>query len=375
MKKVLFYCQHLLGIGHVTRSLAIVNELSRDFSVTYVQGGPAVALVPVAAVNLVQLDALLMKETDSSLYDPAGERSVDSIFLSRADQLAKLAATGFDAVVIELYPFGRKKFGPEILRFLGQLKAANPKIKVITSVRDILVEKGDGAERNRKIANVVNQNFDEVWVHSDPNLIKFGETFSEEKAILEKIRYTGFVAEPPKSEAGVRKKRIILSLGGGSVGEELYRVAAKTVSHFPDYDFLFVFGPYTSPALAAELKRELAGYSSRVEFSGLLKNFEQVLAESALSLSMAGYNTVMNLLNTKTPALVLAYGANHEQNMRASLLEAKGYLRVLSPDELQEEPLAALMKERLGAAYPASSPDLGGSRKCRELLGAAFSHS
>lgn len=368
MKRVVFYCQHLLGIGHVTRSLSIVNALSKEFDVTYVQGGPPVPLKPNAGVRLVQLDPLLMREEDSSLYDPEGKRSVEAIFAARAGQLQALAAEGFDAAIVELYPFGRKKFGPEVQGFLTALKARNPRLRTACSVRDILVEKADSAKRNQRIVATVKEYFDAVWVHSDPKLIRFADTFPLEAEIAERIAYTGFVAEPPKPTQGAREKRIVLSLGGGSVGEELFRAAAQVVGDFPEHRFLFVTGPYTPPALRAYLEEVLRPHANRVELSGLLPNFEEVLVQSELSLSMAGYNTVMNLLNTRTPGLVLTYDANHEQRMRAELLQARGYLAVLGPEDLEPIRLAKLMRDALNRDYPATVPNLRGAEDCRRAL-------
>lgn len=367
-KKVFFYCQHLLGIGHVTRSLSIVNELAREYEVTYVQGGPPVPLKPAAGVRLVQLDPLLMREEDSSLYDPEGRRSVEEIFAARAQTLAALAAEGFDAGVIELYPFGRKKFGPEVKALLRAAREKNPPFRAACSVRDILVEKKDSAARDQKIAATVREYFQAVWVHADPNLILFGDTFSAEPAIADLLHYTGFVAEPAKEFRAERGKQIVLSLGGGSVGEELFRAAAKVVGDFPDYRFLFVSGPYTPPALLEDLRAELAGFGDRVAYSGLLPNFEEVLGQSALSLSMAGYNTVMNLLNTRTPGLVLTYDANGEQLMRASLLESRGYLGVLRPEDLAPAALRERMAKALDVPYPASVPDLKGAAHSRAAM-------
>lgn len=366
--KILFYCQHLLGIGHVTRSLSLVNELQKDFSVTYVQGGPPVPLVPGTGVNRIQLAPLLMREADSSLYDPEGKRGVEEIFTERRAQLQKLSEEGFDAAVIELYPFGRKKFGPEVNELLNQLAAKNPNFKAVCSVRDILVEKADSSARNAKIVALLKAKFHQVWVHSDPALIRFAETFPPEKEISDLVRYTGFVAEPPKATAGLRKKQIVLSLGGGSVGEELFRAAALIVEDFPDYSFLFITGPYTNPAIRTDLESCRQRFPERVSISGLLPNFEEVLNHSALSLSMAGYNTVMNLLNTRTPGLVLTYDANHEQRLRSKLLEAKGFLTVLEPADLASRRLVGLMRKELAKAYPANVPNLAGASHARELL-------
>src|SRR5882672_2822257 len=63
MKRVLFYCQHCVGFGHLVRSSAIVRALARDFSVMFVTGGPAVtgfelpADVEVVRLPEIQTDA------------------------------------------------------------------------------------------------------------------------------------------------------------------------------------------------------------------------------------------------------------------------------------------------------------------------------
>jgi predicted glycosyltransferase/glycosyltransferase involved in cell wall biosynthesis len=368
-KKVLFYCQHLQGIGHVTRSLSVIEELAKFAEVTYVQGGPPVPPKPKDGVRMIQLSPLLMREDDQSLFDPYGKQSVEAIWAIRKEQLSGIAKVSYDAVVIELYPFGRKRFAKEIDNWIEELKSSNPGIKVVASVRDILVEKSDAAERNRKIAKLVNRTYDQVWVHSDQRLVPFKQTFPEEELIAERVRYTGFVAEPPKSKNVNREKRILLSLGGGSVGgNDLYRALARVVPSFPDFRFDFVFGPYTEEELQKELRDTLTAFAGRVGFHSLLPNFEDELRRSALSVSMAGYNTVMNLLNTRTPALVFTYDKNIEQRTRAELLENRGYLKVLNEHELSSEILVNAMKAQMERPYPEELPNLHGARASRELL-------
>lgn len=367
-KRVVFYCQHLLGIGHVTRSLSIVNELAKDFDVTYVQGGPAVPLKPGPSVRLVQLDPLLMQESDSALYDPEGKRAVPEIFSRRREALAALAAEGFDACVVELYPFGRKKFAEEVRFFLKALRTARPAMPAVCSVRDILVEKADAPARNAKIVAELREYFQAVWVHADPALIEFGATFGAAGEIGDLLRYTGFVAEPAPARAQARGKKILLSLGGGSVGGELFLAAAETAGEFPEHEFHFALGPYTPASIREGLERRLAEFGPRARVTGLLTNFEEELGRAALSVSMAGYNTVMNLLNTRTPGLVLTYDANHEQLLRARLLEERGFLGVLDPEDLLPARLAERFRDRLALAYPATPPDLGGAGRCRGLL-------
>src|SRR5205823_7391641 len=53
---VLFYVQHLLGVGHLQRSLRIAEALVRDgVTVTLVSGGPPAALPRGPVIRFVQL--------------------------------------------------------------------------------------------------------------------------------------------------------------------------------------------------------------------------------------------------------------------------------------------------------------------------------
>lgn len=368
---VLFYCQHLLGIGHVTRSHSLVRELSKAFPVTYVQGGPPVALPLPEGAALVQLPPLLMREEDSSLYDPENRRSVQEIFAARASILRQLAGNRFTAVVIELYPFGRNKFSAEILELIREVKKHNPAVKVICSVRDILVEKPDAEHRSKKIVKILKENFDRVWVHADSNLVQLKDTFPLADQVGDLLFHTGFVADSrPLPPAPARKPKVLLSLGGGSVGAELYLAAARMVEKFPNHEFEFILGPYTENSLRETLREQLKAFADRVTFSPLRPDFEAALQESSLSISMGGYNTVMNLLRTRTPALVFPYDANQEQEMRAKILEKRGFLRILGEEDLRDPlRLEEKMRAALAAEFPGHVPDLAGaSRSAGDLV-------
>ena len=37
---LLFYCQHSIGMGHLTRSFALAAALAQDFRIVFLNGGP-----------------------------------------------------------------------------------------------------------------------------------------------------------------------------------------------------------------------------------------------------------------------------------------------------------------------------------------------
>ncbi len=376
---ILFYCQHLLGVGHLTRSLALCRALCDQFDVVLAQGGPDIGrTVEHPRFRRLQLTPLLMREEKNELYDPRQQRSPDSILAERRAQLdALLQAQDFAAVIVELFPFGRKKFAGEILHLLDAAKARRPRCVTACSLRDILVEKRDGLERDQRIAALVNERFDLVLVHSDPDLIRLEETFSQTATIAERLRYTGFVTEQAGLPSGrvipKRRPEVLVSLGGGLVGTELALAVLHVARYFPHLLFRFILGPYAAPELSDALRNAASDPGAgKVRAEGFRPDFEHELRQVALSVSLAGYNTVMNILSTRTPALVLPHDANREQGLRAGRLAERGLLRVLGRDDLKPEALRMAI-ERALQFTPAEVPvDLNGANATARILAAAL---
>jgi predicted glycosyltransferase len=364
-KKVLFYCQHLLGVGHLTRSLATCQDLVKKFDVVFLQGGPDVGkTIKDPHFRHVFLMPLLMRETDSSLYDPAGLRTPAELMEHRTREISQIIEEqNFDFVITELFPFGRKKLRAEILGMIDQIRTKNPKVEVYCGLRDILVQKPDGEKRDRQMAEIVNSHYDGVLVHSDEEILPLEKTFSASAMIKDKLHYTGFITESKRAPlAQDRRHDILVSMGGGVVGEEMVLAVARAAAELPEYRFRFFLGPYSVAGLKQDLLNlKATNPKARIEVEGFSKNFEADLEQSALSISLAGYNTLMNTLNTKTMALVYPYMANEEQTLRARSLEVTGAVKVFFPEELTTPRLVELIR-RYAFQFPSSMKiDLAGA--------------
>ncbi len=83
-------------------------------------------------------------------------------------------------------------------------------------------------------------------------------------------------------------------------------------------------------------------------------DFPALLGGCALSLSLAGYNTVLDLVQARRPALVAPFDAGNEteQAIRAAALERAGLARTIQP-EAGPEALAAAIAGALEAGRPA----------------------
>ena len=84
-------------------------------------------------------------------------------------------------------------------------------------------------------------------------------------------------------------------------------------------------------------------------------DFSELIKRAQLSISQAGYNTMTDLLNSDTAAVVIPYAEadEKEQSLRAQALQARG--RVIALD--QSELAAASLAEAINAAL-AQRPEL-----------------
>jgi len=350
VKRLLFYCQHVLGMGHLVRSLELVRAL-RGFDVVFLNGGAPVEGFPLPAdVHVVNLPPMASDAEFRDVHSTDGRSTVEVMELRRARLLAELERFRPDAIVLELFPFGRRKFAFELVPLLDANRARSRPAVVISSVRDILVSKRDQERYERQTCELVDRYFDLVLVHGDPAFQRLEETFPAARQLRCPIRYTGFVARrPKKAEARGKGREVVASIGGGRVGFEVLEATVAAAEHLPEDVRVQVF---TGPFLPDEEFQQLcdrAAETESVQVERFTPCFVDRLAGASVSVSMAGYNTCMDILSTGVPALVYPFSGNGnlEQSMRATRLERRGGVGVLTAGDLEPRALAGRIRKLL----------------------------
>ena len=370
MKRVMFYVQHLLGIGHVVRSTRIARALAADgFEVSLVCGGPPVAGVDSGAAQLVQLPPVTAGAGGfSELVDASGALLTEAGKVARcAALLAQFEAIQPDVLLIEAFPFGRRQMRFELVPLLERAVAARPRPLIACSVRDILQqERRPGRAEN--YAELVERYFDLVLVHGDPALADFGASYPLAHRIAGKIRYTGLVGPGVTAAAG-EQHDVIVSAGGGAVGEGVLRaaLAAKPLSRLKNARWLVVTGPNLSPELAAQVQ----GLDDPgVTLARFLPDLPARLRGAKLSISQAGYNTVADILAARCAVVLVPYaaGGETEQTQRAGLMQARGLARVVVEAGLTGAAMARAMDEALDLPGQEAAVDLAGAQRVGEIL-------
>ncbi|MDY0882023.1 glycosyltransferase family protein [Dongia soli] len=370
--RVFFYVQHLLGIGHLRRAAAIARGLREaGATVDFVSGGMPVEGLDIGGAQLIQLPPATAADSGfSAILDADGKPIDESWKAARRDRLlTHFAAARPDILLVEMYPFGRRQFRFELLPLLEAAAERRNRPLIACSLRDILVDKGR-PDRLAEAVDLVKQRIDLVLVHGDPRLVTFDRTFAGAPAIADRLHYTGYVVERPVAAASADRERgeILVSAGGGAVGAPLLStaLAARPLSRHRKRPWHFITGR-NLPARDAEILRHAAAPDIIVET--FRPDFTRLLQSCLLSVSQGGYNTVMELIAARCPAVIVPFaeGAESEQSLRAALLAERGVFSVLPPAELTAQNLAAAI-DRHHSPAAAFALDLDGARRSADIL-------
>ena len=361
MKKFLFYVQHLLGIGHLRRASLICEALvERGHDVVLVQGGHPVDVFRPRAVDIHQLPPLgIGNEGFSDLRTEDGSSPTDSWLNARKDKLLEiLDISRPDCVITEAFPFGRRQMRFELLPLIEKVAAAQHKIFLVSSIRDILQEQTK-ADRIRDILDLLNSRYDLVLVHGDERFIPLEDSFPKASEIRAPVAYTGLVA-PAKDTVSqtAREPLVVVSAGGGAVGRKLLETALATSNEdfSPDLNWLFLTGNNVKGEFFDRLK---SFESTKFQVKKFDPEFTDLLARATLSISQCGYNTCIDILQSGIRSIVVPFaaGGETEQTRRADILQTRGRACMIAEVNLDPATLTRAMRKLLQEKAP-SPPDI-----------------
>jgi predicted glycosyltransferase len=373
---VLFYVQHLLGIGHLQRALSLVDAIALEgIGVTLVLGGePPPWPISARAERVVQLTPVSARDASfKELVGPGGQPIDQKVEKSRREALlAAFDAARPDAVVIEAFPFGRRAFRFELEPLLEAARARRPRPRILCSLRDIVVVP-DEAARRRDIIDRVRADFDFVLVHGDPDFIPLDESFPAASEIADRLIYTGYISaadQPDAKGETAGADEVLVSVGGGAVGGTLLTTAveARRRGCLDGLTWRLLAGPNLP---ADTFERLAGGLPAGVVLERYRPEFPQMLRRCRVSVSQAGYNTILNILAARAPAVVVPFASEREteQRLRAERLAARGVVELVDEADLTADRISRAI-ERAIERGPGTIPvHMGGARCAASLIG------
>lgn len=378
---VLFYVQHLLGIGHLKRVLRIVAALANEgIEVTIVSGGePVAALSTACASRIIQLPPIRARDAGfRELVDATGQPVSDDLRNVRRQALLEaLEAVRPDAVLIEAFPFGRRAFRFELDALIDAARSQLPRPLMLCSLRDIVVLH-DVEKRGREVVDRVCADFDFVLVHGDPTFIPLEASFPAALEISDRLIYTGYIGSadiaddmghPFGLNETIGSVEVVVSVGGGAVGAALLSTAleARRRGLLSDLTWRLIAGPNLPEPQFEALATDLP---ERVIIERYRRDFAKVLRRCRVSVSQGGYNTIMDLLETRAAAVVVPFSSEREteQALRADRLAALGILEVVEERELSPERLAEAVDRAINRCAVPIAIDTGGALRTASII-------
>jgi predicted glycosyltransferase len=367
--RVLIYVQHLLGVGHLQRAIRLSSALLRQgFRVDLVSGGmpghlsaaqsPTAQSPTTQTLRTHQLAPLYSPDGSfSRLLDVNGNDIDDHWREQRKQQLLEI----FDAcapqvLITETFPFGRRMLQFELLPLLRASRESGDCKLVIASIRDILQPKSKPG-RNRETCDLIDAWYDRVLIHGDENIARLEDSFALSDRIEDKLFYSGYIcaqeahSAPAGEPTGEGVNEVLVSAGGSATGLQILQTAlrAKPLSSLNHLHWRLL----VSQAIpAADFKQLQATAGDGVTVERNRPDFSELIKRAQLSISQAGYNTMTDLLNSDTAAVVIPYAEadEKEQSMRAHALQARGRVIALAQSGLA----AASLADAINAATNAS---------------------
>jgi len=349
---VLLYVQHLLGIGHIRRAAVLARAFHRaGLKVVFVTGGLPVkglGLEEGAGIEVVQLPpARAQGESFAVILDEDGN-PIDAAWKARRRDLllAVYHRCRPRVVMTELYPFGRRKMRFELDPLIEAARADGPPALIACSLRDI-VNRPERAEKTAWMIGRFTRQFDLVYMHGDPRFFRLEDSFPESEAVARRLHYTGYVTEAGDAVAAARrsgdttgKDEVIVSAGGGAVGAALLHtaLAARPLSPLAEVPWRLLIGPNMPEA---DFRAVADAASPGVTVERARPDFVALLSRARLSISQGGYNTLMEVLATGVPGVVVPFagGTETEQTQRARMLAERDLIALVDEKTLGPESL------------------------------------
>lgn len=380
---VFIYVQHLLGVGHLSRALALSQGLiAAGCPVTLASGGfPAPNLPRDPRLHWVQLPPVRARDATFTLLENDAGQPIDDGWREarRRALLSAYAETKPQILITELYPFGRRMMAFELLLLLTVAKAAAQPPLIVSSVRDILAT--SKPERMAATCDLVRRYYDLVLVHGDPRIIPLNATFSAADSIADRIAYTGYIDAPPSPEFRSKPpenhpeqtSEVLISAGGGAVAWPIIKTvaAARSLSRLKDLAWRCRIAAHELD----EIRMKLGPAATGLILEPPQSDFTRRLRSCAVSVSRAGYNTVVDILSAQARAVVIPFcdAGETEQELRAKTMAHHQLMTVVRENEMSPARLAAAIDAAAAAPRPAATAvDLSGRATSTRLIQAAF---
>ena len=381
--KILLYSHDTFGLGNIRRTLLLAQELIDQYpraAILLITGSQMIHSFRIPkGVDYIKLPCL--DRIDAERYEPRFLSAFSEEVKRTRSAILEKSVLGFepDLMIVDKRPAG---VDGELMETLRALRQRQSHTKLVLGIRDIL----DEPERTRRNLQsnrsfeIIEEFYDEVWIYGSQSIFDTVKEYGFPESVARLTHFCGYLKRPtaPISHSG-GPPHVLVTTGGGGDGGQMIEAYLEGLSSLPRNIALkstVVFGPQMSSDRRDALL-ERFGYLADVTFSDFEPDLNSLYAEADIVVSMAGYNTVCELLSYGCHAILVPRAEPvQEQLIRARLFAAQGIFHLVEPQDLSPETLINKVLAALKPVAVAPIPfELDGLPHIRERMNVLLKES
>jgi predicted glycosyltransferase len=373
----MMYSQDSFGLGHLRRATNLANELvvqRPDLSILLVVDSPVAPFFDLREhIDFVKLPTVV--KVGAGVFKPGQLLTSYSLVKNLRSNVIREVMRRYrpDLVLVDHMPGGANR---DLIPALKLIRPLGYPTRMVLGLRDII----DNPAVTRAVweregfYDTLKQYYDRVLIYGSSDIFPTADAYGIRDAVAERVQYCGYVCnmEPVKEAAQVRAKLgvgdepLIAVMAGG--GADAYRLMQTYLDALPyvhrelPVSTVMVTGPFMPDAQRRALRDQARALGVLIH-TAVGDSLSQINAAD-LVVSMAGYNTLSEILRFEKPAVVVPRpGPSAEQRMRANILADRGLVTTLDPSTLSPEVMAAGLLRTLtglGGPRPGARPGLTG---------------
>ncbi len=361
--RLMIYSHDTFGLGNIRRILALCKHLQEscpDISILVVSGSPMLHSFRIPEeMDYIKLPCLKRSGSGDLKVRTLNIELTDAVKLRSA--IIRAAVENFkpDVLLVDKKPAG---LAGELIAGLRHLKVYSPAARILLVLRDIL-DRPETTINNWKrqaFYETIELYYDRVLIFGDPRIFDAIKEYQVPEIIQNRVSFCGYIGRKlehgdrenlrKKLNVSEREKLVLVTTGGGEDGYHLietYLTAIQRKMQAANVRTVVITGPELS-ASRREKVRELAHASNSVQLLEFTSQMMRYLAAADVVVSMAGYNTVCELLSLgKRAVLIPRVAPVEEQLIRAKLLSDRSIFPMIHPAQLNPELLMRAVEAQL----------------------------
>ncbi|MBD2500950.1 glycosyltransferase family protein [Anabaena azotica] len=346
--RLLVYSHDAYGLGNIRRMLAICEHLRSEIpelSILLLSGSPMLQGFRLPkGLDYIKLPCLNRGSSGEVEVKYLGMDIEETVRLR--SQLILSTAINFqpDLFLVDKKPYGLKN---ELADTIDYLAEKLPQTKLVLLLRDIL----DSPEvtinewRKKNYYTILEKVYHQILIVGTPEVFDTVSEYQFSPILAQKSRYCGYISRKSglKSPDVIREelqlstneRLILVTPGGGEDGYELVDMYLSAIQLLPKSiccKSLIIYGP-EMPIKQKQLVHQAASNNPQVKVKEFTDDLMSYIQVSDAIVSMAGYNTVCEILSANKPAVIIPrYQPSKEQLIRAEKMDKLGFFKVINPE-------------------------------------------